>query len=67
MSDQQTILIAGGTGNVGGGAAVSLAKRGAHVVILGRNPDTLNPGRNTFWLRSIKMTAIHPERKLTPW
>lgn len=41
MSNQQTILIAGGTGNVGGGAAVSLAKRGAHVVLLGRKLETL--------------------------
>jgi NAD(P)-dependent dehydrogenase (short-subunit alcohol dehydrogenase family) len=39
--NQQTILIAGGTGNVGGGAAVSLAKRGAHVVLMGRNLETL--------------------------
>lgn len=29
MMNKQTILIAGGTGNIGGGAAVSLSKRGA--------------------------------------
>ena len=41
MTDRQTVLISGATGNIGGGAAVALAKRGAHVVLLGRKPDTL--------------------------
>jgi NAD(P)-dependent dehydrogenase (short-subunit alcohol dehydrogenase family) len=41
MTNQQTILITGATGNVGGGAAVALAKRGARVVLLGRKLDTL--------------------------
>jgi NAD(P)-dependent dehydrogenase (short-subunit alcohol dehydrogenase family) len=41
MTDRQTILIAGATGNVGGGAAVALAKRGARVVLLGRRHETL--------------------------
>jgi NAD(P)-dependent dehydrogenase (short-subunit alcohol dehydrogenase family) len=41
MSHRQTVLVAGATGNVGGGAAVALAKRGAHVVLLGRKPNTL--------------------------
>ena len=41
MADKQTILIAGATGNIGGGAAVALAKRGARVVLLGRKPETL--------------------------
>ena len=41
MMDKQTILVAGATGNVGGGAAVALAKRGANVVILGRKLETL--------------------------
>ena len=41
MADQQTILITGATGNIGGGAALALAKRGARVVILGRSPKTL--------------------------
>jgi len=36
-----TILIAGATGSVGGGAAVALAKRGASVVLLGRKLETL--------------------------
>ncbi len=41
MTDQKTILIAGATGNVGGGAAVALAKRGARVVLLGRKRERL--------------------------
>lgn len=41
MANMQTILVTGATGNVGGGAAVALAKRGARVVLLGRNLDTL--------------------------
>jgi NAD(P)-dependent dehydrogenase (short-subunit alcohol dehydrogenase family) len=41
MTDKQTILIAGATGNIGGGAAVALAKRGARVVLLGRKLKTL--------------------------
>jgi NAD(P)-dependent dehydrogenase (short-subunit alcohol dehydrogenase family) len=41
MTDKQTILITGATGNIGGGAAVALAKRGASVVLLGRKPETL--------------------------
>jgi len=41
MTNKQTILITGATGNIGGGAAVALAKRGARVVILGRKPERL--------------------------
>ncbi len=41
MTNKQTILITGATGSIGGGAAVALAKRGARVVLLGRNPDKL--------------------------
>ena len=41
MTDKQTILIAGATGNIGGGAALALAKRGARVVLLGRKQETL--------------------------
>ncbi len=39
--EKQTILITGATGNVGGGAARELAKRGARIVLLGRSPDRL--------------------------
>jgi NAD(P)-dependent dehydrogenase (short-subunit alcohol dehydrogenase family) len=41
MTNKQTILITGATGNIGGGAAVALAKRGASVVLLGRKLETL--------------------------
>ncbi len=41
MTTKQTILIAGATGNIGGGAAVALAKRGAKVVLLGRYHEKL--------------------------
>ena len=41
MANKQTILVAGATGNIGGGAAVALAKRGARVVLLGRRLETL--------------------------
>jgi len=41
MTNKQTILITGTTGNIGGGAALSLAKRGASVVLLGRKLEKL--------------------------
>ena len=41
MTEKQTILVSGATGNVGGGAAIALAKRGAQVVLLGRKGDKL--------------------------
>jgi NAD(P)-dependent dehydrogenase (short-subunit alcohol dehydrogenase family) len=46
--DSQTVLVAGATGNVGGGAALALAKRGAHVVLLGRKPNTLEARANSI-------------------
>ncbi len=42
MNSRQTVLIGGATGNVGGGAALALAQRGAHVVLLGRRQGTLD-------------------------
>ena len=41
MKKKQTILITGATGNIGGGAALALAKRGAKVVLLGRRLESL--------------------------
>lgn len=41
MTNKQTILIAGATGNIGRAAAFALAKLGARVVLLGRRPDKL--------------------------
>ena len=49
MMSQQTILIAGGTGNIGGGAAVSLAKRGAKVVLLGHRLKHLETKEKYFY------------------
>jgi NAD(P)-dependent dehydrogenase (short-subunit alcohol dehydrogenase family) len=48
MINKQTILIAGATGNIGGGAATALAKRGAKVVLLGRKPETLEARANSI-------------------
>jgi len=42
LNAKQTILITGATGSIGGGAAVELVKRGAQVVLLGRNQEKLN-------------------------
>lgn len=41
MEKKRTVLIAGATGNIGGGAALSLAKRGIRVILLGRKQKTL--------------------------
>jgi NAD(P)-dependent dehydrogenase (short-subunit alcohol dehydrogenase family) len=41
LTDRQTVIIAGATGNVGGGAAFALARRGVRVVLLGRTPERL--------------------------
>jgi NAD(P)-dependent dehydrogenase (short-subunit alcohol dehydrogenase family) len=46
--DKQTILITGATGNIGGGAAVALAKRGARVVLLGRKLERLDAKANAI-------------------
>ena len=42
MVDRPTVLIAGGNGNVGGGAATELARRGAQIVLLGRKSKALD-------------------------
>ncbi|PNX51413.1 MAG: hypothetical protein BV456_03235 [Thermoplasmata archaeon M8B2D] len=49
MMSQQIILIAGGTGNIGGGAAVSLAERGAKVVLLGHKQKHLETKVKYFY------------------
>jgi NAD(P)-dependent dehydrogenase (short-subunit alcohol dehydrogenase family) len=48
MINGQTILIAGATGNIGGGAALALAKRGAHIVLLGRRCEKLEARAETI-------------------
>jgi len=46
MANKQRILITGATRNIGGGAALALAKRGAKVVLLGRKLETLQASVN---------------------
>jgi NAD(P)-dependent dehydrogenase (short-subunit alcohol dehydrogenase family) len=48
MTKKQTILITGATGNIGGGAALALAKRGASVVLLGRKLERLEDRANSI-------------------
>ena len=70
MTNSQTILIAGATGNIGRAAAVALAKRGARVVMLGRRPDklkakvdlvrvALSEARSDYQETDINMLAIN--------
>ena len=46
--NQQTVVIAGATGNIGKAAAIELAKRGARVVLLGRNHDKLQATKHSI-------------------
>ena len=55
MTNQPTILVTGATGNIGGGAAVSLAKRGANLVLLGRKLETLEARADS--IRSVLREA----------
>jgi retinol dehydrogenase-12 len=48
MTNKQTILITGATGNIGGGAALALAKRGVSVVLLGRKLERLEARANSI-------------------
>jgi len=48
MTNKQTVLVTGATGNIGGGAAVALAKRGAQVVLLGRKLERLEARANSI-------------------
>ena len=57
MTNEQTILVAGATGNIGGGAAVALAKRGARVVLLGRKLERLE-ARAEFILQALSEAYI---------
>ena len=57
MLERQTILITGATGNIGGGAAVALARRGVRVVLLGRKPEKLEA-------RAASIRAALPEGQI---
>jgi NAD(P)-dependent dehydrogenase (short-subunit alcohol dehydrogenase family) len=48
MTNKQAILITGATGNIGGGAALALAKRGARIVLLGRKLERLEARANSI-------------------
>jgi NAD(P)-dependent dehydrogenase (short-subunit alcohol dehydrogenase family) len=48
MENKQTILITGATGNIAGGAAIALAKRGVRIVLLGRKLNKLETKANSI-------------------
>ena len=65
MKEKQTILITGATGNIGGGAALALAKRGAKVVLLGRRLETLetwaaSPGAKSNTVVTCGLASARP-------
>ena len=60
VTNQQTILIAGATGNIGGGAALALAKRGARIVI-----DDFGVGYSSvIFLAELPVSAFKLDRSL---
>jgi NAD(P)-dependent dehydrogenase (short-subunit alcohol dehydrogenase family) len=60
MTNKQTILIAGATGNIGGGAAHALAQRGASPVLLGRTPQKLQ-ARADLIRTALSKEGIEPD------
>lgn len=64
MTEKMTVLIAGATGNIGGGAALSLAKRGARVVILGRKQETLTRRANSIRNELTRNEIKHNENDI---
>lgn len=58
--DRPTVLVAGATGNIGGGAAVALAKRGVHVVLLGRKPGTLEARARAVRASATEAGVVDP-------
>jgi NAD(P)-dependent dehydrogenase (short-subunit alcohol dehydrogenase family) len=61
MTNKQTIMIAGATGNIGGGAAVALAKRGAHIVLLGRGREKLEARADAIRAALAKARIEHQD------
>jgi NAD(P)-dependent dehydrogenase (short-subunit alcohol dehydrogenase family) len=61
MPQGQTVLVAGATGNVGGGAAVALAKRGARVVLLGRRATTLEARAHSIRAALLEAEIEEPD------
>jgi NAD(P)-dependent dehydrogenase (short-subunit alcohol dehydrogenase family) len=60
-TSKQTVLIAGATGNIGGGAAVALAKRGARVVLLGRRLEKLESRADSIRAALTEARIEHQE------
>ncbi len=65
MTNKQTILVAGATGNIGGGAALALAKRGARVVLLGRKLETLKPRADSIRMALSEAGLEFQERDIS--
>jgi NAD(P)-dependent dehydrogenase (short-subunit alcohol dehydrogenase family) len=65
MTNKQTILIAGATGSIGGGAAVALAKRGARVVLLGRKLETLEARADSIRVALSKARIEYQDTDIT--
>ena len=59
MKNKRTVLIAGATGNIGGGAALSLAKRGIRVILLGRKQQTLESRATSIRNELTKLGQDH--------
>jgi NAD(P)-dependent dehydrogenase (short-subunit alcohol dehydrogenase family) len=64
MADKQTVLITGATGNIGGGAAMALAKRGAKIVLLGRKPETLEARANSIRVTLSEARIEHQDTEI---
>jgi NAD(P)-dependent dehydrogenase (short-subunit alcohol dehydrogenase family) len=64
VTNQQTILIAGATGNIGGGAALALAKRGAQIVLLGRTREKLDARADAIRTALTKARIEHEESSI---
>ncbi len=59
MADTQTILVAGATGNIGSGASLALARRGARVVLLGRDQERLDAKVASLQARLEEANGAH--------
>jgi NAD(P)-dependent dehydrogenase (short-subunit alcohol dehydrogenase family) len=64
VTNQQTILIAGATGNIGGGAALALAKRGAQIVLLGRRREKLEARADAIRAALTKARIEHEKSSI---
>jgi len=65
MENKQTILIAGATGNIGGGAAMALAKRGARIVLLGRSQGKLQATKDSIYVKLSEAQIEYQEKDLS--